>query len=162
MKRNLLTLAAFGLLTVGAHATTNTDTLTISGKVEEKAEIKITPSEKATTLDVAASPISSHEDTVASVNETCNKKTGYKVIVKSTNAGTTSQAVLKGKNGESVNYTIKYGDALTLSQGSAVVTRNDKTGADGKAYQLNVIYTSDPGLAADTYQDVLTLTISTE
>ena len=101
---------------------------------------------------------------VGIATETSNDKLGYSVTLKSANAGTGTQAFLKGAltgNSDTVNYSITYGGTLVaLSSGSATVTtatgRTDKTGID-----KNVAITFSGGwYAADTYSDTLTLTIA--
>ena len=135
-------------------------TLTISGAVPGINDITIASQSGHNALDLVAGESAK---VVGIATETSNRHLGYKVTLSSANAGTGSQAKLKGvsANTDVVNYSIKYnGAAVTLVSGSAEVTATTaRTPAAGVAKNIAVTFAGS-WLAADTYSDTLTLTIA--
>ena len=159
MKKYLAVIGAVLVTTSASFA--QAATLTISGTVAPITTIAIASQAGYNALDLvngAAAKL------VGIATETSNDKLGYKVTLASANAGTGTQAYLKGAisgNPDVMNYSITYGStAVTLVSGSATVTSvTARTSSTGVAKNIAISYTG-AWLAADTYSDTLTLTIA--
>ena len=154
-----LIAGAFAVQPRGVEAAT-TGTITLSGLIAQSCNITVTPQTGYNALDLTASPANLN---VAIVNEQCNDPKGYTVAVTTANGTTTG--VLKGAiagNPDTVSYTMTYnGGAVTLAGSSATVTDvTAKTAAAGVNKNLNIAYTGNANLGADTYSDTLTFTIT--
>ncbi len=158
MKIGGILLAAFLLAAPQTKAAT-TGTISITGTIPLNCNISVAAQANAATLDLTVSQTSL---TVATVTESCNNKTGYKVTVATTN-GTTG-GVMKGGSGntDTVSYGVVYnGVTQTFSSGTATATNTSvKSAAGGISKSLGITYTGAPAINADTYTDVLTLTMT--
>lgn len=99
-------------------------------------------------------------------HEKTNWPNGYTVSLRSLNAGTGTQAFLKGAVAQTtdvVNYTMKYNNvAVVLAAGIGQVTSAAaRTGPAGVDKTLTVTFAANPWIATDTYSDTLTVTIAT-
>jgi spore coat protein U-like protein len=144
----------------GAADAATTGTITLQGTVAQSCNITVTPQTGYNALDLSTSPTSLN---VATVNETCNDPKGYTVSMTTANGTTTG--VLKGAiagNPDTVTYNVTYnGSAVTLAGSTATVTNvTAKTAAAGVTKNLNIAYTGNSNLGADTYTDTLTFTIT--
>ena len=136
-------------------------TLTISGTVAPINTITIASQTGYNALNI---PGGATAQVVGIATETSNDKLGYKVTLKSANAGSTAQAFLSGAttgNPDTVNYSITYGGtAVTLASGVATVTSvAARTGSAGVNKNIAVTF-SGSWITADTYSDTLTLSIA--
>lgn len=94
---------------------------------------------------------------VGTITETCNDKSGYKVMLTTTN-----NANFKGTNtGTLVPYNLAYnGTDVTFSNGSAVITDSSKkTKKQGVAKALDISFAAGYYIA-DTYNDTITITMA--
>lgn len=159
MKKQIVILC--GLLTLAtASFAQSSATLTISGSVAAVNTITVAPQAGYNALDL----INGATDKLVGIaTEKSNDVLGYHVTLASANAGTGSQAYLKGTGGNTdvVNYSVKYnGTAVTLSGGSATVTSaTGRTASSGVTKNIAVTFAGS-WLAADTYSDTITLTIA--
>src|SRR5688572_29747293 len=75
---------------------------------------------------------------LATINEKCNKNSGYTVNIASANLGTGKLA--GSVAGTEIPYTLNYGGSgITLSSGQVTLTRTTKTGGQGDDYDLKII-----------------------
>jgi hypothetical protein len=163
MKQQIAIIATLIAAAVTSLAGTQ-GSIVISGTVPETTDITVSSQSGYNALPLVAGATA---QTVATVQEKTNIPRGYTITLKSQNAGSTAQAVLKpgdGSNSDSVNYSITYGGSgVTLSGGQAVVTNvSGRTGANGVTKNLQVTFSANPWIAADTYSDTITLTIASK
>jgi hypothetical protein len=135
-----------------------TGSITLSGTVAPSCNISVAPAPGYNSLDLAASQSNLK---VATVTEQCNTRLGY--TVKLSTANGTTGGVFAGSTGnaETLDYAVSYGGApATFAAKEATVTNAaTRTGSSGIAKDLAVSYTGTP-LAADTYSDTLTVSIT--
>jgi len=154
-----LVASAFGLQLNGADAAT-TGSITLQGVISQSCNITVNSQTGYNALDLTQSPTNLN---VAIVNEQCNDPKGYTVAMTTANGTTTG--LLKGSvagNPDTVSYTVTYnGAAVTLAGSTAQVTNvAAKTATGGVNKNLNIAYTGNANLGADTYTDTLTFTIT--
>ncbi len=154
MKAATLVLTTI-LASVSAHAASS-GTLLIQGTVNLVNDIVITPNSNATALNITGGESSK---LVATVAETSNNLTGYKIQMSSANA---SKLVHNTDNTKSTPYTVSYagGSAMTLtSTAQTVKTVNSLTGLTTATSNVNATVTALPTAVAGTYQDTITVAI---
>jgi hypothetical protein len=154
MKAAALVLSTF-LASVGAHAASN-GTLLIQGTVNLVNDIVITPNSSATALNITSGESAK---LVATVAETSNNLTGYKIQMSSANA---SKLVHTADNTKSTPYTVSYagGSAVTLSSTAQTVkTVSSLTGLTTTTSNVSATVTALPTAIAGTYQDTITVAI---
>jgi len=161
MKKYLIIASALFALATASYAQAATATLTISGTVAPINTITIASQTGYNTLDLVNGATAK---VVGIATEISNDNTGYKVTLASANAGTSAQALLKGGltgNTDTVNYSILYNSLpVTLVSGSATVTTaTGHTSKTGVAKNIAVTFPAS-WVAADTYSDTITLTIT--
>ena len=133
-------------------------TLTLTGTVPADIAITVTPIAGFDSLDISGA--SAADVPVATVNEYSSNAT-YSVSLESANGGT-----LNGPSNHS--YQLHYpsynaGAAFTPTVAAIQITAGaPATGAGGVDKTLGITYTLDAGLAAGSYTDVLTFTISAD
>lgn len=153
----LLTLS-FAILTSSVFALTDSGTLTLTGVIGETTSITVTPvAGVADNLDLTVDYTAGSPLNVASVNETSNAATGYNVTVSSANNGELVNGAV-----DSLAYNALYnGVAITLSTTPQTITNQATPGSYNVDKALDIYYTaSTANLAAGTYTDTLTFTIS--
>lgn len=138
--------------------------IVISGSVPNSTTIEVTEQTGYNNLNITTGET---DKTVAIVKEKSNWPKGYTVTLKSANAGSGTQAKLVGAeptNTDVVNYSMKYnGVGVTLVSGEATVTSTSgRTGSSGVDKSLQITFSANAWIAADTYSDTLTLTIATK
>lgn len=137
--------------------------LGLSGDVATVLALGITPS-GADSLAFDSGAVSN--STIASILEACNDADGYTVTVTSSNGqfqGANTGMLQGGSHSELLSYTISYADVgVTLTGGTATITNsNSKTSAGGVTKTVKITYdATSSNLAADTYTDTLTFTIT--
>ncbi len=155
MKNFLITSAAFALLSAPAFAATQ-GTLLLQGQIDQVLSLTVTPEVGVhDSLDLVAGE---SDRKVAVVNEQSNSNTGYKIFLRTTNAG-----FLKNGTLDSVQYSLSYdGSDVTLSDTDEQV----KSVTTGGVYDNNsdVAVTiagsvSAAALTQGTYSDTVTFTI---
>ena len=144
-------------------------TLVIGGVVPPQVQLTVTPQPGNSQLNLASGET---DVTVATVNEKCNSAKGYTVTITSQNATAGSEGVsfMRGINNRNnqIVYNLKYGlpgqeEEVRLKNGTAVLAKEDKrTGEAGLNKLLKVTVLPATGAAPDTYQDVLTLTLTSK
>lgn len=151
-----LVLTALLVLSSSAFAA-NSGNLFISGTVLPVNDLIITANSNATNLNITGGE---SNKLVASVSETSNNLTGYKISMKSANASLLVHSVDSSK---STGYTVSYGGgaAATLSTTAQVVknvgslagltTNNSDVHVNVSAYAL---------APAGTYSDTITISIA--
>lgn len=154
MKPLFLATALLALSTSSFAATTGT--LLLQGVVAQKISVTVTPAAAASTLDLASNQT---DLAVASVNESSNSKTGYKVTITSANLGK-----LKRTDGPDVfAYSLKYnGSAVSLGTTAGTTITNSSASAVNSNKSVTISYT---GAAAETmvegtYADTVTFSIA--
>lgn len=109
-----LTLTSLTFSAFAADVLTDSDTLSLKGKVDKKVSIVVTPTASALLLDLSASPGSLK---VADVTERANVSAGYKVTITSANGG---KLVHESDSSEFVSYDLEYNsNPIVLSNPSA-------------------------------------------
>ncbi len=162
MKMHIAVAVALVATALTSLAQDTTANLTLRGTVADNTSITVTPASGYNSLDIAEGET---DKVVATVNERSNNREGYTVTLRSQNAGTGSQASLKGTGGnvDQANYTMEYnGVGVTLASGVATVTNADAR-TDGGGVEKNLTVTIPAAwLNTDTYTDTLTLTIASK
>jgi hypothetical protein len=134
-----------------------TGTLTISGTMPLLETISASPA--SYTLDLVNGVTGV---TVATVTETCNRKTGYTVSISDSNNGSLS----KSGASEGVPYTLSYGGGSYFTPsttGAIVSTATGKTEKAGTANSLKITIPPPTALFDDgTFTDTLTFTITAQ
>ena len=159
-----------GTASVSFGADSLTAGVTISGTVAARTAISVAAS-TFSTLDIRAG---ASWELVATATEICNANGGYKVALKSANAAAAADdarnvATLKGTAhaANKVTYTIKYNDTAvvldaatdeTTTEAPAFSTASPSAEA-GVGHTIKVNFTG-VYMPADTYSDLLTLTIA--
>lgn len=158
--KSFLSKVVFIVILFAQLAFADSGTITITGTVLQTATIS--PGMAATLTD---SELRSGvtDKLIAIVNEKSNKHNGYTVTLQSLNAGTGTTTKLKGNiiaNTDEIIYTIKYNNiSVVLNNGQAVVTdSNSKTTGSGIDKNLTISFSSGFP-SADSYSDVITLTL---
>ena len=155
MKKKLLLATILSLVSIQANAAA-TGTLILSGTVAAACNITVTPNgSNNTTLDIVAGETNKN---VASVNESCNNATGYKINIKSDNGGElrhTGNASLK------TTYTIVYdGQTITpttnFQQAKNVSVLNSPSNYNAPVLVNVAAYAN---ALAGTYTDTVTMQI---
>src|SRR5690242_18062184 len=142
MKRNLLTLAGLGILTVGAHAAI-TGNITLQGKVDPITAITVAEetSDKNVSLGQGIS-----DSLVATVTEICNSPSGYTINLPVGNAlakhGSPQYMGKNTKNTDTVPYSITYGGAPVApsATGTAETTGGKKPAAAGDPQLVKITF----------------------
>lgn len=154
--KKLLVLSAL-LLTTGAAQAASTGTLLLQGTVALVNDIVVTPNgSNNTTLDIVGGAAGV---LVASVAETSNNLTGYKINAKSDNGSelrNTSDATKK------TTYTISYdgGSAVTLTTSYQQVKNvTSLTGLTTNNSNVNATVAAYAAAPAGTYSDTVTFQI---
>jgi len=148
---------------------TSSATLVIGGVVPPVVQLTVIPQPGNNQLNLVAGET---DVTVATVNEKCNSAKGYTVTLTSQNAdaGSDGASLLRGINNRNnqIAYTLKYGPAgqeqdVRLKNGAAMLAKQDnRTGEAGLNKVLKITVPPATGAAPDTYQDVLTLTLTSK
>ena len=155
MKKILLTTAALALMTTSTLAATQ-GTLLLQGSINQVLSLAVTP---VTGANNALDLVDGESDKkVATVNEATNSNTGYKILVRTANAG-----VLKNGTLDSVSYTMSYdGSPVTLSATDQVAKNVSTGGVYDHDSDVEVSLTGSGSAAALTqgvYSDTVTFTI---
>jgi spore coat protein U-like protein len=147
----LIAAAAFTLASGLSFAQTSAN-LELQGTVAVNCTIKVTPTAKATTLDLVGGESATH---VADVTETCNSPTGYDVAIRSVNAG---QLVPSFAGGTPASYELAYEDAAgSIADGM----KSSRDNAEfGRVVALNLTMTGNAQALAGRYNDTVQLTIA--
>lgn len=169
----------FALLALGAAfapslaSAQQTGSIGLAGSIGQNCTISVTSTSEAATLDLSTS----QRVRVGAIVQNCNKKAGYRITVDSDNCATgTAGAKLigTGSSPENLRYSGEFNNPTTGSS-QAVVTGLLSTACTGDTFILGrsvtnakitdetsnvyVNYTGDPALGADTYSDVLRITM---
>lgn len=169
-------LAILALATAFAPSTGSaqqTGSINLAGSIGQNCTITVTATPEASTLDLTATS----RVRVGDIVQSCNKKAGYRLTVGSDNCSTgTAGAKLIGAatTPESLRYSGEFNNPTTGSS-QATVTGLLSTACAGDTFILGrsvtnakinaetsgvfVNYTGDPTLGADTYTDVLRITM---
>ncbi len=134
----------------------STGTLVISGSVNPVNDIVITPNANATSLSITGGETNK---LVASVSESSNNLTGYKIFMKSANASKLVHGVDLTK---STPYTVSYNGATAVSLTTVDQQVKNVTSLPGLttvASNVNVNVTAYPLAPAGTYSDTITISI---
>lgn len=142
-------------------AASQTGSVALSGSVAISCSIGVSNIGNASTLNLTANQTNL---TVATINENCNDRAGYSVVLATVNGTTTGLLKGTGTGFDTVSYTVTYGGAaVTFAAGSATVTNvSTRTGASGVNDNINITYTGNTNLFNDTYTDTLNLTLTTK
>ena len=143
------------IVTTSAYSAT-TSSILLKSTVPKKVAITVTPVSIASALDLSTSQ---SDLKVATVNESSNSKTGYKVTITSSNLGK-----LKRTDGSEVfSYSLKYGgSAVGLSTASGSVFTSTAASVISTNKDLNVSYSGSApeSMIEGSYQDTLTINIA--
>ncbi len=136
----------------------STGTLVISGNVTPVNDILITPNSNATSLAIVAGETNK---LVASVAESSNNLTGYKIYMKSASGSKLVHGVDLTK---STPYTVSYNGATAVSLTPANVDQQVKNISSLSQLttnnsNVNVNVTAYPLAPAGTYSDTITISI---
>lgn len=153
MSKFVIPLSLF-LISVSAQAATQAE-LFLKGVVAPRLDISITHETIASNLDLTAQ---ASNIKVATLTESSNYHSGYKVKAKSTNGG---KLVNTSDVNSFVNYSLTYAGTnvpLTTSPSQVYTTSNLK-GTYTK--ELKVSYNQPTNLSAGSYEDTVQFTIET-
>ncbi len=157
-------ISAVLLLTAGFLMAQNT--LVIEGTVAPTTTISCDLPWGSTVSGFDLSTVGAHNVDIAEMTEISNNALGYVVTITSANglADRTNYGFFKGAtvgNSDYQQYTLTYGgQALSFTAGSASRSFGSKTDRDGNVSVVNISYTVDNYLNADTYFDTLTFSIA--
>lgn len=147
--------AAMTVLTTTAFAATQ-GLLTLTGVVDVRYEISLSTS--SATVDIINGEANR---VVAQATEVSNNLSGYKISMKSQNAG---QLRNSSDATKFVAYTISYDDSATqhslLTTDTVVKPASALSGLTTDVSNIRVSFPAQPNAAAGTYSDVLTVSIS--
>jgi hypothetical protein len=145
------------VLTSVAHAddartSLTTTSLELRGSVAVNCTIGITPTAKATNLDI----VNGEKDTLVGVaTESCNSGNGYTVQVSSSNQGS---LINKANGATPTTYQASYDDGAG-SIASKIVAGRDKA-QFGRQGKLLVSFSGNNQAIAGTYSDVINLVVA--
>jgi hypothetical protein len=145
------------VLTSVAHAddartSLTTTSLELRGSVAVNCTIGITPTAKATNLDI----VNGEKDTLVGVaTESCNSGNGYTVQVSSNNQGS---LINKANGATPTTYQASYDDGAG-SIASKIVAGRDKA-QFGRQGKLLVSFSGNNQAIAGTYSDVINLVVA--
>ena len=150
MKLLLFIIALFALSS-NSNATSQ-GTLILTGIVGAEFNLVITPNGNNVMLPVVAGGTT----LVASVTESTNNSSGYKILLKTTNGGVLKNTI-SGVDVDTAPYQLKYdGTTITPTTTNQVV----KTGTLGTdVSDIEVILPAKPTAVAGTYTDTVTVEI---
>ena len=153
--KKILLLLTLSIATTVAYSATSA-TLLLQSVVPKKVAITVTAVSVASALDLSTTQA---DLKVATVNESSNSKTGYKVTITSANLGK-----LKRTDGADVfTYSLKYGgSSVGLTTASGTVFTNPTSAIINTNKDLNISYTgvTPESMIEGSYQDTLTLNIA--
>lgn len=147
--------------------------ITLTGTVAQNCTIGVTATSAASNLDLSGG---NSRVQVGTVVQDCNKRAGYTLHVASQNCstGTLGAKLIGTVNGESLNYSVEFnnpatggsqtvvtGILSTACSGASAVTARDVTDAkiSGETSSVYVNYSGNSQLSADSYSDVITITL---
>lgn len=177
MRGNTIFFWIAGLLVVFATSAfaQQSGNIPLAATVAQNCTISVTPTAAASNLDLSDG---SKRILVGDLLQNCNKKAGYSLTVDSDNCSTgTPGAKLIGAAAtpDELNYWVEFNNPTTGGS-QAVVTGLLSTQCTGDTYTLArdvsgdkvrdetsniyVNYTGDSGLAADSYADVIRITMT--
>lgn len=152
-----------------------TGNVPLAGSVAQNCTISVTPTAEASNLDLSDG---AKRVRVGDVLQNCNKKAGYRLTVGSDNCSTgTPGAKLIGAlaSPENLRYSVEFNNPTTGGS-QAIVTGLLSDQCTGDTYILGravagakirnetsniyINYTGDSGLAADSYTDIVRLTMT--
>ena len=132
-------------------------TLTISGTVLPVNDIVISPTAEATNLNITGGETN---ELVATVAETSNNLTGYKISMSSANESKLKHSVDGSKT---TTYTVSYDGAAAVSlTASPAIVKNvsSLSGLTTDTSNVNVNVAAYPLAPAGNYSDVITISIA--
>lgn len=127
-------------------------TLILTGIVGAEFNLVITPNANATTLPVA----SGGTVLVASVLESTNNSSGYKIVLKTSNGGVLKNTI-SGVDVDTAPYQLKYDGVLVTPTTTNQVVKTGTLGTDTS--DIEVILPAKPNAVAGTYTDTVTVEI---
>jgi hypothetical protein len=132
------------------------DSMILRGSVDSILEVDLQPEAIASNLDLTAE---ANDLLVAQVFERANDPDGYTITFSSANRGVLKGA--QGNNSDVQAYNLTYDDQqnFSLSGGDFTIHHNGRTGAEGVTRSLKISYPLT-WLAADSYEDTVTVTIA--
>ena len=153
MKKILVTMMM--VLASSAFAA-STGTLFLSGTVAAVNDLEITPNSSATSLDIVSGEINK---LVATVKETSNSLTGYRIMMRSANSSKLMNTLNNSKN---TDYTISYdGSSYFVLSNSDQVVKNVSAlvGLTTNSSDIKVNVSPYGTAPAGTYVDTVTISI---
>jgi hypothetical protein len=176
MKNRIRIVGAFALLSL-THAAVPGDSLGanqifLQGVVSANCTIDVTADPAALMLPLTAAGLKRIR--VGTVQQSCNKKSGYALLVESANCAVlpTGAKVSDAVSGEHLAYSVEFDNPNTGGSQSVVtgLLANACSDAIGRSVtnakivsessEVYVAYTGSSLLAAGTYQDTLTITLN--
>ena|SRR5690349_19807846 len=143
-------------------ANANTVTLTVSGTVA--LACTLTPPAGGTTINLDSIAVAgTHTASLSGFTDTCNARNGYGIIASSLNgiqhnvAG--GQLVGGPGNAGTVTYSVTYGGTAIPMAGGIGIATYPRPQGNSATRTLTLGYAGNQDLTADTYSDVLMLTI---
>lgn len=145
----------FFLLCFSSFAST-TDNLLINGIVPSELSLKIRANNKASNLNLSASPVNLK---IATITEKSNSSTGFKITAKSQNG-----SLLKNGSFDELSYLVSYdgGPQTTLLTSDQILKNESFSGPYLNKSDLRITYSGKPAveMVEGTYSDIITFTIS--
>lgn len=153
MKKLFIVSSLFLSSLTASSATTGT--LVLKGNVPEVYDLKLVAETVSSTLRLDQTQT---DLKVATVTETSNAKSGYKVSIRSDNKG---QLVRSGGS-EKFTYTLKYDNQQIALTGNSVDVRNSQPELSGKHRNVSISYTGVPAsqMISGEYTDNVVFTIA--
>ncbi len=151
-------LSAGGCLTISLAIAATTGQVTITGSVPAVCDLMVQQEADAVAIpDISAG----HANRlVGTVTETCKSPSGYTVTLVGSNSGDHTGMFVDSVSTDSHPFTIRYGGVSVLPGG---VVTDSPSPAIGLQKKVDITYPADTTLTAsvaDTYEEILTFTIS--
>ncbi len=150
------------------------NTIVLTGTVNAQCSISVTPDSGASVLDISTP--GSHNVNIGTVLQNCNKPAGYTLSVTSANCvtGTAGAKLVESASGTSLPISLSASNPTTGGSAATVTgllatactgqIMRDVTGAliNSQTSTLSVAFTGSNNLVPGTYQDTVTVAMTTK
>jgi spore coat protein U-like protein len=161
-----LAVAAVVVLALGPPAAQAQNNIALAASVNSNCTITVNVDVGAASLPIDTA--GAQRVQVGNVDQHCNVKAGYTLSVTSAHCSGGALLLGTGATPDSLNYSVEFdnpGDTQTglLASTCTAATGRDVTGVVGNDNStIWVNFTGNPLIAADTYDDTLTITMTTK
>lgn len=146
----------FAEASTSATGNNNSVTITLNAVIRPTCTIAAVADPQATNIDLSTTQSNL---AIATITETCNNN-GYTVTVSSQNGANKGQPEMVGTvlNG-AMNYSVSYGGTPVTFSGGQATALDISSRQPTTRRPVAISFTGNPGLASDSYTDILTFSI---